>query len=140
MMDDTLEALKALLEGATAGPWFVNPVKAWVEIPGQDAPICALLWPTELRSEDETFANGRCIVAMRNILPDLIADYERQRDEIADLKDELRRIIAADDQAPTKHGGLADCIDNDGAAYQSQTLANCLARARYALTSQDGEG
>lgn len=57
----------------TKGPWFVNPVNAWVEIPGQDAPICALLWPTDLRSEGETFANGRLISASPELLAELIA-------------------------------------------------------------------
>lgn len=49
--------------GTTPGPWWVNPLSAWVEIPTADAPICAMLWPTDLRSEDETFANARQIAA-----------------------------------------------------------------------------
>jgi hypothetical protein len=57
---------------ATAGPWLVNPVSAWIEIPNADAPICALLWPTDLRSEDETFANGRLISAAPDLLSALL--------------------------------------------------------------------
>lgn len=56
----------------TAGPWFVNPLKAWVEIPSADAPICAMLWPTDLREEDETFANARLIA----VAPDLLRELE----------------------------------------------------------------
>lgn len=52
----------------TPGPWLLDPVSAWVVVPDRDAPICALLWPTELRSEDETFANARLIAAAPDLL------------------------------------------------------------------------
>ena len=58
--------------GHTPGPWVVNPFTARIDVPGRDAPICALLWPTDLRSEDETFANGRLIASA----PDLLAALE----------------------------------------------------------------
>ncbi|NYD88794.1 hypothetical protein HD841_000563 [Sphingomonas melonis] len=49
--------------GHTLGRWVVNPFTARIDVPGRDAPICALLWPTDLRSENETFANARLIAA-----------------------------------------------------------------------------
>lgn len=49
--------------GTTPGPWFVSPLSAQIEVPDRDAPICQLLWPTDLRSEDETFANARQMAA-----------------------------------------------------------------------------
>lgn len=52
----------------TAGVWAVNPVNAWVEVLGEDAPICAMLWPTDLRSEEETFANAQLITAAKDLL------------------------------------------------------------------------
>lgn len=52
--------------------------------------------------------------------------------------DELRRIVACDDEATTQHGGLADCTDNEGEPYQSQELANCLFRARHILAAYQG--
>jgi len=67
----------------TPGPWIVNPFNAWVELPGVNAPICAMLWRTELRSEDETLANARLIAAapelveaLREFVDSAIADLE----------------------------------------------------------------
>lgn len=65
----------------TAAPWLVNPSSAWIEVPDVDAPICALLWPTDLRSEDETFANARLIAAS----PALLEALEQTTDMLADL-------------------------------------------------------
>ena len=56
----------------TPGPWAVNPVGAVVDsfrATGEIVPVCALLWPTDVRSEDETEANARLIAAA----PDLLA-------------------------------------------------------------------
>lgn len=47
----------------TDGPWLVNPAVAFIEVPDRDAPICALLWPTDLRSEAETLANAYQLAA-----------------------------------------------------------------------------
>lgn len=52
----------------TPGPWVVDPISAWVALPDRDAPICAMLWPTELRSEHETMANARLIAAAPELL------------------------------------------------------------------------
>lgn len=52
----------------TPGPWLVNPARAWIEVPDADAPICAMLWPTDLRNEDETFDNARLIAAAPELL------------------------------------------------------------------------
>lgn len=59
----------------TPGPWLVDPVKARVVVPGRDAPICEMLWPTGLRSEAETFANAELIASA----PQLKTDLERCR-------------------------------------------------------------
>lgn len=49
----------------TDGPWLVHPVKARVDAManGKVMPICELLWPTDLRSEEETLANAELIAA-----------------------------------------------------------------------------
>lgn len=59
--------------GPTPGPWSVNPLTARVDCAvldedGDPLPICELLWPTDYRSEDETFANGRLIAAALELL------------------------------------------------------------------------
>lgn len=47
----------------TKGPWAVNPLNAQVDAFGEDGAVavCALLWPTDRRSEAETEANAHLI-------------------------------------------------------------------------------
>lgn len=67
----------------TPGPWIVFPFAAYV-LPADrplpdDAPICALLWPTEERSEEETQANAALIAAapkMYEALKRLVAERD----------------------------------------------------------------
>jgi hypothetical protein len=61
----------------TPGPWVVDGKQAWVTQGTRDLPIAALLWPTSLRSEDETMANARLIAAAPELLEALI-DLRRQ--------------------------------------------------------------
>lgn len=58
----------------TPGPWAVNPAFARVDALGANSPVpvCQLLWPTDLRSEEETEANARIIAGS----PDLLAALE----------------------------------------------------------------
>jgi hypothetical protein len=46
-------------------------------VPDRDAPICGMLWPTDLRSEDETFDNARLIAAAPELLEALLT-FEKQ--------------------------------------------------------------
>ena len=64
----------------TKGPWAVNPVSAHVDVMVEQpdgsmvpVPICALLWPTDERSEDETEANAHLIAAAPDLLDALQA-------------------------------------------------------------------
>lgn len=116
--------------GWTKGPWFVNPGFALVEIPGEDAPICQLLWPTELRSESETYANGRLIAAA----PDL-AEAAAKHLEWIDKE-----------RAGPDYGGLTRDTHPAGAAiwsrWWSEQLDLCAeteALARAALAKARGE-
>lgn len=59
----------------TTGLWLVDPVNARVLLGGRDAPICELIWPTEIRSEAETFANGRLIEAAPDLF-EALAQFE----------------------------------------------------------------
>ena len=54
----------------TPGPWAVHPVLARVDAFNlfDGDPVCQLLWPTELRSEEETEANGLLIAAAPQLL------------------------------------------------------------------------
>lgn len=70
----------------TPGPWLVNPLNAWVEVPDADAPICSMLWPTDLRGEDETYANARLIASA----PDMAEELRQLRVANANLKLHLR--------------------------------------------------
>lgn len=58
----------------TPGPWLVSPFKAVVITgefgkDGDFLPVAAMLWPTDERSEAETYANAHLIAAA----PDLYA-------------------------------------------------------------------
>jgi hypothetical protein len=57
----------------TSGPWAVNPLNAQVDAfdSGEPVPVCQLLWPTELRSEDETLANAALIATAPNLFDGL---------------------------------------------------------------------
>jgi len=59
----------------TPGPHVVNPIKAVIEAvcDGPDKPICGMLWPTDLRSEEETLANAQLYAAA----PEMFALLER---------------------------------------------------------------
>lgn len=56
----------------TRAPFALNPIKAQVDAfdgPNRDPiPVCALLWPTTLRSEEETMANGLLFAAAPELL------------------------------------------------------------------------
>lgn len=59
--------------GHTAGPWTVNPFNAQVDSSELDGdgnliPVCQVLWPTDLRSEEATRAISRLISAAPELL------------------------------------------------------------------------
>lgn len=58
----------------TPGPWAVNPTCAVVDAfeTGVPVPVCKLLWPTDLRSEGETEANGAIIAVAPELLDSLV--------------------------------------------------------------------
>src|SRR5690554_837659 len=60
---DRLQELRRIAESATPGPWAVNPFKALVDEMATLTPVCAMLWPTELRTEEQTLSNALHIAA-----------------------------------------------------------------------------
>lgn len=80
---DRLAELRLIAEAATPGPWAVNPTKAQIDDMNTLVPICALLWPTDLRTEEQTLANGEYIAAFDP--PTVLALLER----ILDLEHRL---------------------------------------------------
>ena len=57
----------------TPGPWAVNPVIAQVDAfeRGIPIPVCAMVCPTDLRTEAATMANGTLIAAAPTMLDEL---------------------------------------------------------------------
>lgn len=74
--------IEARVERATEGPWAKNPFTAHVDAfeIGEPLPICALLWPTELRTEDQVIADGEFIAHARQDIPDLLAALKAIRE------------------------------------------------------------
>jgi len=96
----------------TPGPWAVHPVKAQIDAfpAGAVVPVCSLLWPTELRSEDETEANAYLIAAA----PDLLAalklilashDASCKGERCAIVGIDLARAALAKAEGTTAHVG-----------------------------------
>ncbi|OQB44118.1 MAG: hypothetical protein BWY02_02863 [bacterium ADurb.Bin157] len=56
----------------TPGPWVIHPTFAQIDagpiINGKLTPVCKMLWPTDLRSEEETMVNAELIAS----LPELV--------------------------------------------------------------------
>jgi hypothetical protein len=99
----------------TPGPWAVHPVLARVDafdaidpsgLDGDGLPICQMLWPTELRSEDETDANARLIAAAPELLEALKAARTALNSvhETDGLLDHEEAAIAIIDAALAKAG------------------------------------
>lgn len=63
----------------TPTPWAVNPIKAQVDAFDHDGPlpVCQMLWPTTLRSEQEALANAARIVHCVNHHDELVAALEQ---------------------------------------------------------------
>lgn len=85
----------------TPGPWAVHPLTAQVDgfATGEPVPVCKLLWPTAVRSEDETEANGHLIAAA----PDLLAACKSalaafEHNHAIDWDDLARAIAKAEGQ------------------------------------------
>jgi hypothetical protein len=105
-----VEQLRELLAKATPGEWTVSPFRAWVVSDkfgndGDFLPICAMLWPTDERTEAETYANAELITETRRALPHLldriaalearVATAERERDEATMAADNRGHTIRA---------------------------------------------
>ena len=78
----------AVMTGHTPTPWIVNPFCAQIDCAvlgtdGYPLPVAQMLWPTDERSEAETYANAARIVLAVNCF-----------DELRALLTEADRVIA----------------------------------------------
>lgn len=81
----------------TPGPWAVNPFNAQVDafVGGEPLPVCQLLWPTDERTEEETFANARLIAAAPDLLEALVTLVEAEPGTMTrEMWDDARAAIA----------------------------------------------
>lgn len=72
----------------TGGDWLVDPFKARVIEAATGVPICELLWPTKLRSEEETFANAELIARA----PELLRSLTEAREALRELADAVHEF------------------------------------------------
>src|SRR5690606_27053070 len=89
MTPERLAEVRRIAEEATPGPWGVNPWRAVVDEMGTLTPICGMLWPTELRTEEQTRANAQHIAAFDPTtclaLLDEIERLRREREVMAEV-------------------------------------------------------
>jgi len=145
-MTAPLSQLERLEAEATSGEWTVNPFYAGIVSDrfGKDGdflPIALMLWPTDERTEAETYANAALIVALRNALPSLLSttrtqasDLERMRVVVATSADLLeqyasfiREDVKADDLERHPYLPLIESTVED-------------ARAALSLNGETGRG
>ena len=74
----------------TPGPWTVDDTEA--KVYAGENPICAMLWPTDIRSVYETRANAELIAAAPDMLTELIEMYDAWED-VEYHCDAVKRII-----------------------------------------------
>ena len=82
-----IAAIKARADKATSEPWAKNPFTA--------------LWPTDLRTEDQSIADGEFIAHARTDIPALIAALEAT--EAARVKAEQERDALKEALKPFAH-------------------------------------
>lgn len=89
----------------TPGPWAVHPDDARVDafVGGNPYPICLLLWPSDMRSEAETYANARLIAAA----PTMLAALEAASGYLLNAKIDLETGVPKRTAIQTINGGLS---------------------------------
>lgn len=97
MTPDRLRELRRIAEAATPGPWAVNPFRATVDEMPSMLPICGLLWPTEERTEEQTFANAKYIAEFNPTTALAILDeIERLQKERENIVGNVTRFVLYD--------------------------------------------
>src|SRR5690606_15040172 len=90
---DRLQELRRIAEAATPGPRAVNPFKATVDEMPSMLPVCGLLWPTEERTEEQTFANANYIAEFNPTTAlAILGEIERLRREREEIVDSETRF------------------------------------------------
>lgn len=122
-MDDTLsrslEELKQLNAMATPGPWLRN--EANVFGPNHNGPDNIVVADCGNSWSQPAIADAALIVAMRNTLPLLLAEIERQRQ-----MSEQRRAILADVAAILFNETRGVPIDSEAASAFADTIQRAL--------------
>ena len=97
-IDTSREAVEALMEGVTEGPWIAGPrsgasafANRW-EVRGPDYGMIATM---SFPDEGDDTANARFIAASRELVPALLDRAEKAEAELATLKAERERLREA---------------------------------------------
>lgn len=124
-----LEELKKIAEKATPGKRLVHPLNAYV-VPANDPenPICAMLWPTDVRSEEETLANAELYAELdRETILALLSVLESDRKA-------LEAFVGAHDD--WQHAVKA--LDLDDPLTDARELARAALQRRAAVKEGNG--
>jgi len=118
---ERLEGLRRIAEAATPGPWAVNPFKATVDEMPSMLPICGLLWPTEERTEEQTFANAKYIAEFNPTTAlALLDEIERLRRDREVMAEVLKAVHERDRHIHTcDHCECALCPEGTELSYKA---------------------
>ena len=125
-----IAAIKARADAASEGPWAKNPFTAHVDAfeQGYPIPVCALLWPTDLRTEDQSIADGEFIAHARTDIPDLLAALEASEADRVKAEQERDALKEALKDAAEALGSLIDTSERFNRPYEHPLSAYDRAR------------
>jgi hypothetical protein len=90
--------LTELLAKATAGPWLVHPLMAWVSPDADpDMPICQMRMATDgVSAEPQAAIDAALIAAMKNALPAILSSHEAMRARLEKAESVVRPFAEAE--------------------------------------------
>lgn len=140
-----LEELERLAAQATPGPWTANNWGRVWYTPNSDSKrlVCDTMRNT-VRNPKKWRANARLIAAMREALPELIAENRALREKVQALEEHKKWLAGYAEsahtcsQCPAKHENLCPPKEEDRARF-SRPCVNALIQWAELVTKEDKE-
>jgi len=107
-----LDPIRRRTEAATEGPWIAG----WRSLPSDQIMLSPKLPPVELSCDVQGRKNAKFIAAARTDVPALLAEVDRLRFQVADLKAKLRDEGLAHSQTIDERDNAQEWADKLAAA------------------------